>query len=108
MSGESDTESTGETNYQTYKCHICNNIPEFRELINILEQIVDVGPYLLALRNGQFYIRCEFEDCQRYFHLLCIHPSFPDEALNHSHLQTLRESGIHCPICEPGKKIINY
>jgi uncharacterized CHY-type Zn-finger protein len=107
-SGESDTESTGETEYLQYKCHICQFVPDINELIHILEKVVDIGPYLISLRNGQFYVRCQFADCERYFHLLCIHPTFPDEALNYSHLDTLKESGIHCPVCEPGIKIVNY
>lgn len=108
MSGESDTESTDETQLQEYKCHICNFKPDVDELINILEQIVDIGPYLVTLRNGQLYVRCEFVDCQRYFHLKCIHPSFPDEGLNNSHIPSLSDTGIHCPVCEPGNQIVNY
>ena len=105
-SGESETESSDETNFQTYKCHLCNYKPDFHELVNILEQVVNVGPYLVVLSNGQYYVRCQFEDCERYFHLLCIHSTFPDDDLNFSH--TLRESGIHCPVCEPGNVIVNY
>jgi hypothetical protein len=108
MSGESDTESDFETNLQTYKCHICNVKPNFGILIHLLEQIVEIGPYLINLPNGQLYVRCQFDDCERYYHLTCIHPSFPDESLNYDHLDELRENGIHCPKCEPGQEIINY
>jgi len=108
MSGESETESTDETQLQSFKCHICNFKPGFDELVHILSQIFITGPYLVTLHNGHYYVRCEFDDCKRYFHLKCIHSTFPDEALNHAHLSNLRDTGIHCPVCEPGNKIINY
>ena len=107
-SGDSDTESTDETNIQLYKCHICQYKPDINTLIHILEQIVNTGCLLLSLPNGQLYIRCKFEDCARYYHLNCIHSTFPDEELNYGHLDELRENGIHCPKCEPGKLPKNY
>ena len=107
-SGDSDPESVHEANVQQYKCHVCNYRPNMSELIEILEQIVALGPYLIALPNGQYFVRCLFEDCCRYYHLHCIHPSFPDEALNFDHLYELQENGIHCPKCEPGVNNVNY
>ena len=107
-SGDSDTESDFETNLQQYKCHICNIKPSFNILVQMLEQIVENGPFLISLPNGHFYVRCRFEDCERYYHLHCLHDTFPDEALNFSHLSDLRENGIHCPKCEPGLVIVNY
>ncbi|KAH3735093.1 hypothetical protein DPMN_041554 [Dreissena polymorpha] len=101
MSGESDTESDFETNLQTYKCHICNFKPNFGNLIYILEQIVEIRPYLINLPNGQLYVRCQFDDCESYYHLKSIYPSFPDESLNYDHLDDHRENGMHCPKCEP-------
>lgn len=106
---DSDTESTTETALQSYKCHICQYRPDFNTLIHILQQIILNGPYLVVLPNGQYYVRCQFDDCSRYFHVTCIHPSFPDEQLNVEHFGDLRDNGIHCDICEPGKeKIVNY
>lgn len=84
-SGESDTESTSETNIQSYKCNLCQFKPDFNTLVYMLEQIVLNGGLLVRLPNGQYFVRCEFEDCCRYFHLTCIHPTFPDESLNSSH-----------------------
>ena len=81
-SGYSDTESTDETNIQLCKCHICNYKPDFSTLTYILEQVVQSGHLLVNLPNGQYYVRCAFEDCARYLHLHCIHSSFPDEQLN--------------------------
>lgn len=107
-SGESDTESTYETNVQSYKCHICNVKPDFITLVHILQQIVSTGAYLVTLPNGDLYVRCQFQDCERYYHIRCIHPTFPDESLNYAHNEELRENGIHCPKCEPGLKINNY
>ena len=107
-SGESDTESTSETNIQTYKCHSCNYRPDFNALISLLEQIVLTGPFLLQLPNGRFYVRCAFEDCARYYHVDCLHPSFPDEELGYPHLQDFAENGIHCHMCEPGREPKNY
>lgn len=101
MTGESDTVSTGETEFQTYKCHICNFKPGLYELIHILEQIDFSGPY-------QPYVHCEFADCQHYVHVKSIHYNFPNEELNYSHLQSLSESSNHCPACKPGNKILNY
>lgn len=74
---------------------------------HILERITMEGPYLIQLNNGEYYVRCIFEDCERY-HLKCIHPTFPDEHLNLTHLNDIRNNGIHCPKCEPGNLIINY
>ena len=108
MSGDSDTESTTETNIQSYKCHICEQKPNFDTLVHILQEIINRGPYVITLPDGQFYIRCQFTDCERYYHLRCIHPTFPDEALNHAHLADLIENGIHCPKCEPGIHLNNY
>ena len=105
---DSDTESQYETNIQSYKCHICNEKPTFATLIHILQEIINIGPLLITLPNGEFYVRCQFADCERYYHLRCIHPTFPDEALNLSHLEDLRENGIHCPKCEQGHAIVNY
>lgn len=107
-SGDSDRESTTETYIQLYKCHICAYKPDFNTLIYLLEQVALTGHYLINLPNGQHYVRCAFDDCSRYFHLNCIHNSFPDEQLNESHLEDLRENGIHCPVCEPGKIVKNY
>lgn len=105
---DTDTESSDETDIQTYKCHICQYKPNFTTLAHILQQIIDIGPYLITLPNGQFYVRCQFEDCERYYHLWCIHPTFPDEGMNFEHFEDLRQNGIHCPKCEPGVNIINY
>lgn len=107
-SGDSDTESTSETNIQTYKCHVCNFKPDFNTLIHILNEIVLRGEFLVYLPNGQYYVRCKFDDCARYFHIGCIHPTFPDEALNQTHFAELRDNGIHCSLCEPGRASINF
>lgn len=42
---DTDTESSDETNIQTYKCHICQYKPNFTTLAHILQQIIDIGPY---------------------------------------------------------------
>ena len=102
MSGESDTESADETRLQEWKCNICNFKPNHAEVILLMQQVINSGPYLLTLLNGDLLVRCRFNDCQRYFHITCIHTTFPDEALNFNHLQDFRENGIHCPLCEPG------
>ena len=107
-SDASDTESDYETNVQQYKCHVCNFKPNAGTLIHILEQTINDGPYLISLQDGQLYVRCQFQDCERYYHLKCIYVTFTNEALNYSYLNDLRENGIHCPKCEPGVKIINY
>jgi hypothetical protein len=107
-SGESDTESVSETNIQSYKCHVCQYKPDFNSLIFLLQQIVNVGPFLLTLPDGTFYVRCLFEECSRYYHIHCIHPTFPDEHLNQCHFEDLRENGIHCPKCEPGRSATNF
>ena len=106
---DSDTESTTETYIVSYKCHICGfKPPDLDTLIYLVEQVAENGRFLINLPDGSYYIRCAFEDCNRYFHLTCIHNSFPDEQLNEAHLEYLRDNGIHCPICEPGKPIKNY
>ena len=103
-SGDSDTERTTETYIVSYKCHICGFKPtsthEFIWWNRLLTQAI-------SLSISQM-VAITFEDCNRYFHLTCIHTSFPDEQLNEIHIEDLRDNGIHCPICEPGKTIKNY
>lgn len=102
MSGGSDTESLEQMLLEEWQCNICMWVPT-RDIVNfLLLQTLENGPYLLTLPNGSYYVRCYFPDCQRYFHLQCIHVTFPDESLNQSHFNDLKENGIHCPCCEPG------
>ena len=105
LSGDSDTESLQQTLLEEWKCNICSYIPSHEIAYTLWEQCDNVGPYLLRLPNGEYYVRCRFADCQRYFHLTCVHPTFPDEALNFSHFEDLQQNGIHCSCCEPGHEI---
>ena len=107
-SGESDTESADETNLQQFKCHMCQYKPNFDVLVYILSKILEDRPFLVRLPNGEYFVRCQFDDCERYYHLKCIHPTYPDNDLNQSDLPELQQNGIHCPLCEPGYEPVNY
>ena len=50
----------------------------------------------IMLPDGTPYVRCLFNDCKSWFHLKCVHPSFPDKLLNIEHFVDLAENGIHC------------
>ena len=91
-SGDSDTESTTETYIVSYKCHICGFKPDFNTLIYLVEQVARTGHFLTNFQDGSYYTRCAFEDCNRYFHLTCIHTSFPDEQLSETHIEDLRDN----------------
>lgn len=81
----------------TFAIHATHAIANY-----LMLQFLETGPYLLRLPNGNFFVRCKFTDCQRYFHIECIHPTFPDEALKFSHLDDLKDNGIHCSFYDPG------
>ena len=96
---DSDTESVTDTWAQRFKCHICDFIPESHLATSLEIQFIETGSYLLNLPDGSLIVRCLFVDCKRWFHLKCVHATYPDEALGEGHLEDLAHNGIHCDLC---------
>ena len=103
FSGESDTESTIQTHEEqlcnTFTCQICLDAPtlDVARLMDI--HWMENEELLIVLPDGTPYVRCVFNDCKIWFHLKCVHPSFPDESLNIEHFVDLADNGIHCDLC---------
>ena len=60
-------------------------------------QELDDAGFVTTLQNGDIYLR--YHSCHRYCHLLCFHPSFPDDEFGEDDIEYIRDHGILCHSC---------